>query len=92
MKIHYVRMITRIPNRSALASLSILSHTDVQLDSSEPLTAVLSLHRLRPKSIDAEIGTTIEKVLKKGCNCVERLETLVIELNTALKSSPNFVI
>jgi hypothetical protein len=85
-------MIIKNPNRNALTPLSISSHTDVQLDSSEPLTTVLSLHWLKPRSIDAEIGTIIEKVLKRGCNCMERPETLVIKLNTMLKNPKNSII
>ena len=81
----------KVQNRDALTSLSISSHTDVQLDSSEPLTAVLTLHWLRPRSIDAEIGTIIEKVLKRDCNCMERSETLVVKLNTLLKSPINSI-
>jgi hypothetical protein len=84
-------MLIKIRNRNALTSLSVSSHADVQLDSSEPLTAVLSLHWLRPRSIDAEIGTIIEKALKRGCNCMERPETLVIKLNTMLKSPINSI-
>jgi len=49
------RMLIKVTNRSTLTSLSISSHTGVQLDSSGPLTAVLTLHWLRPTSIDAEI-------------------------------------
>ena len=85
-------MIIKFLNSNALTPLNILSHTDVQLDSSKSLTAILSLHWLRPRSIDAEIGTIIEKVLKRGCNCVRRLETLIVKLNTALKSPPNSII
>jgi len=73
------------PNRNVLIHLSISSHTDVQLDSSEPLTAVLSLHWLRPRSIDAEISRIIEKVLKRGCNCMEKPESLVVKTNIRLK-------
>jgi len=85
-------MVIKIMNTRSLTPLSITSHIDVQLYSSKPLTAVLVPHWLRPRSIDAEIGTIREKVLKKGCNCTERPKTLVAKLNVALKTQPNSII
>ena len=85
-------MIIKFLNRKPLTPLNISSHADAQLNSSKPLTAMLMLHWLRPRSIDAEIGTIIEKVFKRGCNCMGRPETIVVKLNAALKSPPNSII
>jgi len=85
-------MAIKISNALSLTPLTISSHADVQLGSDEPLTAVLTLHWLRPRSIDAEITTTVEKTLKRDCNCMERPKTLVVKLNTVLKSPINPII
>jgi len=85
-------MIIKIMNTRSLTPLSIASHIDVQLDSSEPPTTVLAPHWLRPRSIDAEIGMIREKTLKRGCNCMERPKTLVAKLNVALKIPLNSII
>jgi len=85
-------MIIKFMNTRSLTFLSISSHIDVQLDSSKPPTAVFVPHWLRPRSIDAEIGTIREKALKSGCNCMERPKTLVAKLNITLKIPPNSIV
>jgi len=92
MRIYISKMVIKIMNTRSLTPPSITSHIDVQLDSSKPPTTVLVPHWLRPRSIDAEIGTIRDKALKRGCNCMERPKTLVAKLNVTLKIPPNSTI